>query len=118
MQKSPEPLVYKILSADVWKAADGQVVPSMSIDVADGFIHLSTAAQLGETLALHFKNQSELALLAIRVADIEANLVWETSRGGQLFPHVYGQIPQAAVVSMTRVDVSSEGSCDQPPDFM
>lgn len=109
--------VFKILAADVPAAGDGQV-PLMPIDLEDGFIHLSTAQQLSETLALHFRGQSNLSILAIRTADIHANLRWEPSRGGQLFPHVYGSIPVSAVVNEAKIDVAEDGTVDLPVGFM
>lgn len=117
MQTNPPELVYKILTAEVWSAATrGDSVPSMPIDVSDGFLHLSTAAQLAETLALHFKGQSGLTVLAIRTADIATALRWEPSRGGELFPHVYGDVPTSAVATEMSIDVAADGSCDLPPE--
>lgn len=89
----------------------------MPIDSTDGFMHLSTATQLAETLALHFKGQTGLIVLTIRTADIADALRWEPSRGGQLFPHVYGQIPLAAVVSKKVVNFAPDGSCALPADI-
>lgn len=107
-------LVYKILTPDLWNSATGDDVPPMLIDESDGFIHLSSASQLAETLALHFKGQSGLIILSIRVADIAADLRWEPSRGGQLFPHVYGHVPKTAIATRFIIDVAGDGSSNLP----
>ena len=87
----------------------------MPIDAADGYMHFSTAAQLAETLRLHFAGQSDLVLLAIRSADLGANLVWEPSRGGALFPHLYGgPLPTSAIAWQAPLSVAADGSCTLP----
>lgn len=69
------------------------------MDLADGFIHLSTGDQVAETLRRHFAGETGLVLVAI---DLEKQAVrWEPSRGGALFPHVYGLLPAAAAISVT-----------------
>ena len=113
---NPE-FVYKIATADVVAAARaGGGFPVMPIDTADGFIHLSTATQLAETLRLYFAGEENLVLLAVRSHDLGAALVWEPSRGGQLFPHVYGDISPAAVAWTAVISVAPDGSCPLPAD--
>ena len=89
-------LIYKILSRDLWTRAlaDG-VFHGASIDVTDGYIHLSTAAQAEETVARHFAGQDSLVLVAFDPLDFSDTLKWEPSRGGALFPHIYGSIDTA-----------------------
>lgn len=70
------------------------------IDVLDGYIHLSTAEQLAETLLKHFAGQDDLWIAAIDLIAVHDDLRWEPSRGGQLFPHVYAPLPLATVVAM------------------
>lgn len=89
--------VYKILSRAVWDARD-QHVPWAPIDEQDGFLHLSAAAQVEQTLALHFAGQRDLVRIRLDPARIPA-LIWEASRGGALFPHAYGATPLDCVVS-------------------
>lgn len=89
--------VYKVLTATQW-ASRGETVPWAPIDHDDGFLHLSAADQLEQTLSLHFAGQADLAVVQLDPARIPA-LVWEPSRGGQLFPHAYGPTPLSAVVS-------------------
>jgi uncharacterized protein (DUF952 family) len=88
----------------------------MPIDLKDGFVHFSTAAQLAETLKLHFAGQGDLVVFAVRPADL-ADLRWEPSRGGQLFPHGYGALPLAAVGQSASVSVAADGAVTLP-DFV
>jgi uncharacterized protein (DUF952 family) len=95
-------VIFKILSESQWQAmqASGMFTGS-PVDLADGYIHISTDAQVRETVAKHFAGQTDLVLLAIdpvRLPDIN-RLRWEPSRGGALFPHLYGPLPRAAVVA-------------------
>ena len=64
---------------------------------ADGYIHLSTSGQLDETLAKHFAGQENLVVAEIDLDALGETVRWETSRGGQLFPHIYGVLPMGAV---------------------
>lgn len=83
-------LIYKILRRPEWDAfrAAGQT-RGAPVDLADGFIHFSTAAQVAETAAKWFGDQSDLVLVAVRSGALGADLKWEPSRGGALFPHLY-----------------------------
>ena len=83
-------LVYKILRASEWDAlrATGQT-DGAPVDLADGFIHLSTAEQAPATAARHFAGETGLVLLALDAEALGAALEWEPSRGGALFPHLY-----------------------------
>ena len=91
-------LVYKICSARLWREAErtGRFVGA-GIDLADGFIHLSAADQVAGTAAKHFFGQSDLVLVAIVGDALGPSLKWEVSRGGALFPHLYGPLPLTAV---------------------
>ncbi|MGL4319496.1 MAG: DUF952 domain-containing protein [Paracoccaceae bacterium] len=83
-------VIYKIFRRSEWDAfrAAGVTVGA-PIDVADGYIHFSTAAQVAETAAKHFASESDLVLLALNADALGDTLKWETSRGGALFPHLY-----------------------------
>jgi uncharacterized protein (DUF952 family) len=108
-------LIYKIAAQAIYAPARGTAsFPGMPIDAKDGYVHLSTAPQLAETLRLHFAGQSALVLLAVRGADLGDKLVWEPSRGGQLFPHYYGALPLSAVAWEAVIDVAADGSCVLP----
>ena len=108
-------LIYKIATAASYDPARGAASYSgMPIDAKDGYLHLSTAAQLGDTLRLHFAGQSGLVLLAVRTADLGDKLVWEPSRGGQLFPHFYGALPLSSVAWEAPLSVATDGACTLP----
>ena len=111
MSNGPKPpasdrpsVAYKVLTAPQMAGllAQGRFAGA-PVDVADGFIHLSTAEQLPGTLAKHFAGQDSLHLAAVDLTVLErihpGTLRWEVSRGGALFPHVYADLPMAAVVS-------------------
>ena len=92
-------LAYKILTADQWALFQSEgVFTGAPVDLADGYIHMSTAEQLNETLARHFAGQSGLVIATIDLAQLGDALKWEVSRGGALFPHYYGALSMAAVV--------------------
>jgi uncharacterized protein (DUF952 family) len=83
-------LIYKILSAAEWQAAErAGIFKGAGIDLNDGFIHFSTAAQAAETAAKHFAGQAGLVLVAVDAERLGVALKWELSRGGELFPHLY-----------------------------
>src|ERR1700676_3217766 len=87
-------LIYKILSAAEWQEAERVgVFVGAGIDLQDGYIHFSTAAQAEETAAKHFAGKSDLVLVAVDAEKLGEKLKWEISRGGALFPHVYGTLP-------------------------
>jgi uncharacterized protein (DUF952 family) len=90
--------IYKICEAAQWEEAqrDGKFVGS-AVDFADGYIHFSTAGQAAATAARHFAGQADLVIVAVSAAALGAALKWEVSRGGALFPHLYGALPLAAV---------------------
>jgi uncharacterized protein (DUF952 family) len=85
--------VYKIIDREVWgKAIAAGVFHGASIDLADGYIHLSDAQQAEETAKRHFAGQANLLLVAFDAESFGETLKWEVSRAGALFPHVYGSI--------------------------
>lgn len=108
-------LIYKIATAASYDPARASGhYAGMPIDAADGYMHFSTAAQLAETLGKHFIGQSDLVLLAVRTADLP-DLVWEPSRGGQLFPHLYDRpLPISAVAWEHPVSVDAAGNTVLP----
>jgi uncharacterized protein (DUF952 family) len=89
-------LIYKIMTADDWAAAQrlGRYEGS-PVDLGDGFIHFSTASQVVETAARHFSGQTGLLLVAFEESDLGDRLIFEPSRGGALFPHLYAPLPTA-----------------------
>jgi uncharacterized protein (DUF952 family) len=109
-------LIYKIATSESYAPArHAGHYAGMPIDAADGYMHFSTAAQLAETLRLHFKGQTDLVLLAVRTAELGDGLVWEPSRGGQLFPHLYGgPLDLATVAWEEAISVDGDGHCVLP----
>jgi len=91
-------LIYKICPASLWREAEERgFFIGAPVDLQDGFIHFSTGAQVEETAAKHFSGQRDLLLIAIEEEKLGQELKYEVSRGGDLFPHLYGRLPLAAV---------------------
>ena len=86
-------MIYKLFRAPEWQAlqADGTTLGA-PVDLGDGYIHFSTAAQAPETAAKHFAGVDGLWLIAVEEAALGANLRWEVSRGGAEFPHLYAPL--------------------------
>jgi uncharacterized protein (DUF952 family) len=103
-------LIYKIVTAAAWSAAVAQGrFDGASVDLADGYIHFSTAEQVEETAAKHFAGQDGLLLVAVEAEKLGEALVFEPSRGGALFPHLYGALPTALVQSALPLKSRSDG---------
>lgn len=84
-------MIVKVLRADEWARFEREGrFEGAPVDVSDGYIHFSTPAQVAETVAKHFQGEQGLQILAIDPALLGDRLRWEPSRGGQLFPHLYG----------------------------
>jgi uncharacterized protein (DUF952 family) len=96
-------LIYKLLPESLWRDAQAAgVFAGAGVDLADGFIHFSTRAQVEETAARYFAGARDLLLVAVAPERLGAALRWEPSRGGDLFPHLYGPL---ALDQVTRVDL-------------
>jgi len=94
------PVAYKVLTdAQMAQFRAAGVFTGAPVDVADGYIHLSTAAQLTETVDKHFAGQTGLWVAAVDLASLGEAVRWEPSRGGHLFPHLYAPLPMAAVAA-------------------
>ena len=106
--------IFKIVPAALWAEAEmaGRFAGS-PIDTQDGFIHFSTAAQVRETAARHFAGTSDLLLVA--VASENLPIRWEPSRGGQLFPHLYEDLPLTAVKWTAPLPIAANGVHQFPP---
>lgn len=106
--------IYKILDEALWRnAEEAGVFVGAGIDIADGFIHFSTAEQVKQTAHLHFAAQSGLLLLQIDTSTLD--IIWEPSRGGQLFPHLYNVLDIRHVVRVWPLLVESDGLHSFPP---
>lgn len=109
---------YKVLTAqqfDQFKA-DG-VFKGAPVDLADGYIHMSTRAQAAETVAKHFAGQDRLVLLMIDLAPFGDAVKWEVSRGGALFPHLYADLPMSAVAGKVILRLDEAGQHLFPAGF-
>lgn len=103
-------VIFKIVDAPSWRAAtEAGSFTGSAVDVRDGFIHFSTAAQVRETAARHFAGQSGLLLVAVEADALGDALRWEPSRGGDLFPHLYAPLPLDAVRAVTELPVGADG---------
>ena len=111
-------LVYKICPRASWAEAQasGRFVGA-PVDLADGFIHLSTAAQVEETAARHFADIADLLLLSIDAEALGEALRFEPSRGGDLFPHLYGELALDAVRDVFELLLDQEGRHVFPPSL-
>ena len=108
-------VAYKVLTGEQMAdlEADGTFAGA-PVDVADGYIHLSTAAQLDETVARYFAGQSDLHVAAVDLAALGDAVKWEPSRGGQLFPHIYAQLPLSAVLAYGPLERNDSGKVKLP----
>ncbi|SMH34373.1 DUF952 domain-containing protein [Maritimibacter sp. HL-12] len=92
-------LIYKIFRSPEWAAFEAAgSTPGAAVDLADGFIHFSTAEQAAETAAKHFAGEDGLVLVAVDAGRLGTDLRWEPSRGGALFPHLYRELDATDVV--------------------
>lgn len=106
-------LIYKVLRAPEWAQMqrDGQTAGA-PVDLSDGYIHFSTAAQLPVTLSKHFAGERELVLLACDPQAMKDDLRWEPSRGGDLFPHLYRILRQSDVLWSRDIDGHESGDLE------
>jgi uncharacterized protein (DUF952 family) len=106
-------LIYKIVSEEEWRASEPQgEFRGAAVDLADGFIHFSTAAQVEETARRHFAGQRDLLLVAVEGALLGDALKWEVSRGGDLFPHLYGPLQLSAAIWARPLPLRADGAHD------
>lgn len=106
---------FKVLTDAQMKALehDGSFAGA-EVDVADGYIHLSTAAQLTETVDKHFADQTDLWVAEVDLEALGDTIKWEESRGGALFPHLYGALPLDAVVAYSPLEREEDGTVKLP----
>ncbi|GMV29004.1 MAG: hypothetical protein AMXMBFR59_11290 [Rhodanobacteraceae bacterium] len=103
--------VYKIVDANLWKVAEAcGTFTGSDADKRDGFIHLSTAAQLERTARTHFRGLDDLLLIAVDATHLGNALKYEASRSGDRFPHLYATLPMAAVRSVRPLPLDAEGN--------
>ena len=103
-------IIYKIVPRELWqRARDEGVFRGAAIDLKDGYIHFSTAAQAVETAARHFAGVEDLLLVAVDAASLGEALRLEPSRGGDLFPHLYANLPLEAVLWEKPLPLGADG---------
>lgn len=103
-------IAFKILSRADWAAFRAAGVHGGSeVDRADGYIHMSSADQLAETARRHYAGRTELVVLSVDLDSLGEALVWEPSRGGAMFPHLYADLPLTAVTEARALEVSDAG---------
>ena len=115
MSEARDQVAYKVLTADEMATLehDGRF-GGAPVDRQDGFIHLSTADQLTETVDRHFAGQSGLHVAAVDLGSFSAALRWEPSRGGQLFPHLYGPLLLETVIAYGPLERDASGRVKLP----
>jgi uncharacterized repeat protein (TIGR04076 family) len=104
-----ETLAYKVLTAEQFMALEADRFEGAPIDITDGYIHLSSASQVTETVARHFAGQVGLIIAAIDLRALGGQVRWEISRNGQRFPHLYGRLAKAVVLAHGPVEWGSDG---------
>jgi uncharacterized protein (DUF952 family) len=110
----PVTTAYKVLTSEQMAALETGSFAGAPVDLADGYIHLSTAQQLDETVDKHFAGQSGLHVAAVDLAAQGAALKWEPSRGGQLFPHIYGPLLLETVIAYGPMARDDQGKVKLP----
>ncbi len=111
----PDTIAYKVLTADQLAVLehDGRFAGA-PVDLEDGYIHLSTAGQLAGTIDKHFAGQADLQLVAVDLEALGEAVKWEESRGGALFPHLYGAITLDVVLAYSPLGHEPDGSIRLP----
>jgi uncharacterized protein (DUF952 family) len=108
--------IYKILPLSLWNEAQrAGVFHGAAVDLADGYIHFSTAEQVAETAAKHFAGQPDLMLLQVEADALGDALKWEPSRGGALFPHLYAPLDVKHVRRADPLQLGADGRHIFPP---
>lgn len=112
----PRKPIYHICADHVWRASeeDGELAAEPP-PRGEGFLHFSTAAQLSESAAIHFAGRDGLVLLTVDRGRLGPGLKWEPSRGGALFPHLYGPLPRDAVIRAETLSLGRDGNPSIPP---
>jgi len=110
-------IIYKVVSRDAWRDAEAVgYFSGASIDIADGYIHFSIASQLVETVKRHFAGQANLLIIGVDTGKLGDALKWESSRGGDLFPHLYGVLPLSATTQAWDLPLGGDGTHQFPSE--
>lgn len=104
-------VAYKVVDRDEWDAAVAAgAYAGSEVDRADGYIHMSTRAQLPETARKHYADRRDLVLVTVELSGLGEALKWEASRGGDLFPHLYAALPATTAVTARSLSVDADGT--------
>lgn len=109
-----ETIAYKVLTEGEALALEAGDFKGAPVDIADGYIHLSTASQVTETVDRHFAGQAGLVIAAVDLAVLGEMVRWEISRNGQAFPHIYGELTAAAVITRAPLTRHADGTVRLP----
>lgn len=111
-------IIYKICSEELWRTAEkAGRFDGAPVDLADGYIHFSTASQVRETARRHFSGQHDLLLVAVEADALGDNLQWEPSRGGALFPHLFAALDPVATLWVRPLPLGADGVHEFPEDL-
>jgi uncharacterized protein (DUF952 family) len=111
----PDKIAYKVLLPEQLAALESDgVFVGAPVDLADGYIHMSTAAQCADTIAKHFAGKSDLRIVSVDLEALGPSLKWEPSRGGDLFPHLYAPLSLDAVIAYGPLEFDDDGSIRYP----
>jgi uncharacterized protein (DUF952 family) len=111
-------IVYKIARKTEWDEAERSgIFAGSPDDKRDGFIHLSSAAQVRATCAVHFAGEQDLLLVAVDTERLGPALKWELSRKGQRFPHLYGPLHLADIKSVVAIRTDRDGHAVFPSEI-
>ncbi len=103
-------LIYHMCRREEWRLAEAAgAYPGSSQDIADGYIHFSTAEQVAASADKHRAGQDGLVLLTADADRLGNAIKWEPARGGQLFPHLYGSLPVSAVINVSDLPLGADG---------
>ncbi len=106
-------IAYKVLTAEEFAALQAGSFEGAPIDLADGYIHLSTAAQLTETVDKYFAGKTNLMIAAVDLRSL-GTIRWETSRNNALFPHLYGRLETASILAACPLERAEDGAVRLP----
>ena len=113
-----EALIYHVCDGGAWRAAEGgDAYAGSPDDVRGGYMHFSTHSQVRTSVTLHRAGQAGLLLLVVEAAKLGSALKWEPSRGGQLFPHLYGALPREAVFEVVDLPLGDDGAHQFPDGY-
>jgi uncharacterized protein (DUF952 family) len=111
-------VIYKVLTSEQWAAAESGGPVQAPVDVKDGYVHFSTNHQLQDTLNKWFKGKEDCVLASFDADDFGLSLKWEKARGGDLFPHVYGDVRAWQVRSLWLLETGRNGAPLAPDEVV